>query len=246
MSDIFMKKPVLGIVGGLGPSASALFYSMITKYTKASCDSEHIDTIIYSVPSIPDRTDFILGKSDKNPLPEIIKTIKALNKNGADIIAIPCNTAEYFNKEIELSSSCEVLNIVEETAKFAFLKGIKKAGILSTRGTLVSKIYEKSLSKFGISFETPDESEQEKLDILIYDKIKKGIEPEENELSDISKKLFERGCEYVILGCTELSLSRDAVKEENKFIDSLMVLALSCIKKCGHDISNCPEFYITK
>lgn len=58
-----MRIKTLGILGGLGPMSSVYFYSLITEHTKASHDQEHIDIVLLSGASIPDRTEFITGKS---------------------------------------------------------------------------------------------------------------------------------------------------------------------------------------
>ena len=63
----------LGIIGGLGPMATAYFMELVTKMTQADTDQEHIDMIIYSRPSIPDRTKYILGESKESPLPAMIE-----------------------------------------------------------------------------------------------------------------------------------------------------------------------------
>ena len=68
---------LLGVLGGLGPMASAYFYEMITAHTKAQRDQDHIDIILSSRASTPDRTDFILGRSTDSPLPAMIEDAKA-------------------------------------------------------------------------------------------------------------------------------------------------------------------------
>ena len=90
----------LGILGGLGPAASVYFYRLITEHTKALRDQDHLDIVLMSKASIPDRTEFILGKSADSPLSSMIEGVRALTGAGADLIAIPCNTAHYFYDEI--------------------------------------------------------------------------------------------------------------------------------------------------
>ena len=85
-----------GIIGGLGPMASVYFYEMITEHTLAKCDQDHIDLLLTSRATTPDRTAYILGQSDESPLPVMISEAKRLISAGADVIVIPCNTAHYF------------------------------------------------------------------------------------------------------------------------------------------------------
>ena len=95
----------LGILGGLGPAASVYFYQLITEHTKAARDQDHLDIVLVSKASIPDRTEFILGKSPDSPLPSMAEGVRSLAQAGAELIAVPCNTAHYFYDEIFWISS---------------------------------------------------------------------------------------------------------------------------------------------
>ena len=87
---------ILGVIGGLGPMATAYFVQLVTQMTDAVTDQEHIEMIIHSKPSIPDRTKYILGLSKDNPLPLLLSVEDSLIEQGANIIAIPCITAHFF------------------------------------------------------------------------------------------------------------------------------------------------------
>ena len=87
---------ILGVIGGLGPLATAYFLELITKMTDAEKDQDHLEIIIHSKPSIPDRTEYILGKSNENPMQDFIAISKSLASAGTQCIAIPCMTAHYF------------------------------------------------------------------------------------------------------------------------------------------------------
>ena len=91
-----MKK--LGIIGGLGPMATAYFLQLLTRMSDAASDQEHMEILLHSKPQIPDRTRFILGQSPENPLPRMIEIGIGLKEQGAELIAIPCVTAHYFQK----------------------------------------------------------------------------------------------------------------------------------------------------
>ena len=146
------KRRLLGILGGLGPAASVYFYSVITEHTKAMSDQDHLDIVLVSAASIPDRTEFIIGKSEKSPLPSMIDSVKRLVSAGADLIAIPCNTAHYFFDQIEKSSPVPVLNIVRETVSLAKKAGVRKLGILATTGTVITGAYQHACLEEGLSF----------------------------------------------------------------------------------------------
>ncbi len=229
------KRNLLGIIGGLGPASSAYFYELITEHTKASCDQEHIDIILSSRASTPDRTDYILGKSDKSPLPAMISDAKSLEVYGASAIVIPCNTAHYFIEEVRRAVSVPMPSIIEESVSFIREKGFKKAAILGTEGTLHSGAYQHECLKQGICCMIPDDAGKKKLMELIYGKVKQGIIPEPEELFEITSPMFEAGCDCAILGCTELSLIGKRISDP-RFVDSLLALAYCSIKLMGHEV----------
>lgn len=224
----------LGILGGLGPAASVYFYQLITEHTKASRDQEHLDIVLVSKASIPDRTEFILGKSPSSPLPAMAEGVRSLAQAGAELIAVPCNTAHYFYDEIQKISPVPVLNIVKETVRLAKRAGVRKIGIMATAGTVTAGAYQQACLEEGISFALPCEKSQAALMDIIYKSIKTAKEPDMAEFIRIAEELYGAGAEAIILGCTELSLIRGLEKYPRfLFIDSLLVLALRAIEACG-------------
>ena len=106
-------RKLLGVIGGLGPASSAYFYELVTEHTKAEKDQDHIDMILSSRATTPDRTDYILGRSDVSPLPAMIEDAKSLEEYGATAIVIPCNTAHYFIDEVRKAVSVPMPSIIE-------------------------------------------------------------------------------------------------------------------------------------
>ena len=227
------KRPLLGILGGLGPMASAYFYELITAHTRAATDQEHIDIILSSRASTPDRTAFITGKSTDSPLPYMVEDATRLEVYGADVIVIPCNTAHYFVEEVRANVEVPVPSIIEETSEHIKRAGYKKAGIMATAGTVKSGSYQQQLEKRGLLWEVPDEEHQKYLHELIYDDVKSGRDPDIEKFYKVVRHLTDKGCDTIILGCTELSLINRAVGNDPVFTDSLEVLAYVAIKACG-------------
>ncbi len=227
------KRKLLGIIGGLGPAASAYFYELITEHTLASRDQDHIDIILSSRATTPDRTDFILGRSDDDPLPAMISDARSLETYGATAIVIPCNTAHYFLDEVKKSVSVPMPSIITETVLHIKKCGFKKAAILATEGTINTSSYQRELEAHGLSYAVPDDDGKAALMHLIYDKVKKGVIPEPEELYKITEPMFSSGCDCAILGCTELSLIGKKIKDA-RFVDSLTVLAAVSIHLMGH------------
>lgn len=224
---------ILGIIGGLGPMATAYFLQLITQMTDADTDQEHIEVLIHSKPSIPDRTGFILGQSARNPLPEMSAVGKSLATQGAEIIAIPCITAHYFQHELENEIGIPIINALTETALYLQEKNIYKVGIMATDGTIQSKIFQNTLQAYGLEAYIPSQQNQQKVMHLIYNNIKSGQPIELPLFYEISEDLFSQGAEVILLGCTELSLVKSCTKLPAGYLDVTEVLARKAVLSCG-------------
>ena len=229
------ESPVLGILGGLGPMASAYFYELLIAHTKAACDQDHIDIILNSHATTPDRTAFITGVSDDNPLTVMVEDIRRMTTYGADLVAIPCNTAHYFYDKLKASTDLPILNIMEETAAHLAARGVKKAGILATDGTVITGAYDRYLNAHGIDCLRPQQDDQKTVMRIIYDEIKNGKAPDLDAFLAVSAHLHDAGAEVLILGCTELSLIKKQYADRLPpyFVDSLDVLAYATVRACG-------------
>lgn len=226
-----MKK--LGVIGGLGPMATAYFYQMIVKMTDAATDQEHIETIIYSRPATPDRTKYILGKSDEDPMPLLLEAGRKLKRQGADVIAIPCITAHYFQGQLEKTLGTRVIHAIEEVGKYLKERGIRAVGIMATDGTVESRLFQTVLEKYCISCVTPEKAGQEKVMHIIYDNVKAGKPVEMELFHSVSHELFEKGAQVILLGCTELSLIKKDYEIGKGFLDVMEVLARQAVISCG-------------
>ncbi|MEE1116554.1 MAG: amino acid racemase [Clostridia bacterium] len=227
------KNITLGILGGLGPMAGVYFFEMLTSHTKASCDSEHIDTVISSRASTPDRTAYIMGRSKESPLEQMLTDAKKLSEYGADLIAIPCNTAHCFYDALSKELDIPIINIVGETAKHLASLNVKKVGVLATEGTVFSDAYGIECGRRGIECVYPDRNEQQIISDIIYKDIKSGAAFDKDGFDQVCESLFEQSCERIVLGCTELSLIKKVCQLDPRITDSLEVLAYSSIVSCN-------------
>ena len=231
--DISVNK-TLGILGGLGPMATVYFYELLVKHTSADRDQDHIDVIISGRATTPDRTAFILGKSSESPLPVMAEELRLLEKAGADIIVMPCNTAHYFYDELARRSRVPMLDIIHETLSSCASLGMKTIGLLATEGTISSGLYERRAEPLGLKVVVPSENDRAEINEQIYGRIKKNLPPDADRVRDVSEKLIRSGCDTVVLGCTELSLlRRDVLSGDRRFTDSMESLARSAIIACG-------------
>ncbi len=230
----------LGILGGLGPMSSVYFYELLTSHTDAVCDQDHIDILLSSRATTPDRTAFITGKSSDNPLPVMKAEAKRLSAAGADIIAMPCNTAHYFYRSLISALSIPLLNIIELTVKYAKFSGASSVGVMATAGTVGSGGYLAACLEAGIDCVYPRGEDQLLLNDIIYGSVKRGTKPDISTFLGVSERLASSCQGRIILGCTELSLIKRNQALSDMFIDSLDVLAACAIACCGKGIRSFP------
>lgn len=226
----------LGVIGGLGPMATAYFLELLTTMTKAENDQEHIEALIYSRPQTPDRTAFILGNSSESPLDMMMETLNFLEKSGCGVIAIPCITSHCYMDRLQSFAGVSVINTVEETAILLKERNISRAGVMATSGTIKTQLFQKALLHQGIDCLVPDNLHQGFVSDVIYENIKAGLPADLNKFSRVSDHLKGQGAEIIILGCTELSLIRRDGNAGVGFIDVLEVLAAKSIELCGKKV----------
>ena len=188
----------LGVIGGLGPIATAHFMELIIRMTEAQTDQEHLDMIIYNRPSIPDRTSYILDQSKPNPLPEMIRVGNTLARQGAKLIAIPCMTAHYFHRELTRYIEAPIVHAIHETAVHLKKHGITRAGIMATDGTIRSKLFQQELEKHGITPVIPGAEGQKCVMSVIYDDIKANRPAGMDKFDLAARDLREAGAQAII------------------------------------------------
>ncbi len=228
-----MSHPILGVIGGLGPLATARFLERVTQMTDAEQDQEHVDMIIRNFPSVPDRTAYILGDSGISPLPGLIRSAEALARERVTCIAMPCITAHYFHRELHAAVSVPILDAVSDTVSLLQRAGISRAGILATDGTIRSGLLTRDLENGRITPILPSQARQADLMHLIYANIKAGFPADTARFQAVCRELMDCGSDVLILGCTELSLIRRECRPEGPYLDMLDVLARESVLRCG-------------
>lgn len=229
-------KQAVGVIGGVGPMATVYYMQRVIEMTKAGCDQEHINMLVFNDCDIPDRTAFITEKSPDNPLPVMVEDAKRLEAAGCEFVVIPCNTAHYFYDELEQAVEIPVVNIVEETIRYAKarVQDLSCVGIMATTGTIVTGTYQKYAERAGLSFAVPDEDEQDLLMRIIYDGVKAGKPVPRADFDRVANHLRAKGAQCLILGCTELSvLKRDLPINDPDVLDSIDVLASETVRRSG-------------
>ena len=235
MSD---RKKTIGILGGMGPLATADLFEKITLLTEAETDRDHIRVYIDSNANIPDRTASILGNGE-DPVPEMASALRNLEKCGADCIIMPCNTAHYFLPRLQKMTQIPFLSILTaaaEACKTQFPG--RTVGVLGTTGTLTANLYQKALDKAGVPFVIPVGKEQDALMRVIYQGVKAGKGPDSYraDFLTVLEGMLARGAEVFLLGCTELPLAANALNIALPAVDPTAELAKAAIRFCGYGV----------
>lgn len=227
---------IIGVIGGLGPLATAHFIELVAQMTDAKRDQENVDMIVYNFPSIPDRTGYILGSNLKSPLPGLKSVAHALVRQRVSCIAIPCVTAHYFHKELQESITVPIINGVTETVNLLKAQGIRKVGIMATDGTIRSGLLSRELDLAGIISVIPSPKRQEDVMHLIYENVKAGKPADMPRFRRVQQELLDCGAEVILLGCTELSVIKRDGNIGPGFVDVMEVLARESILRCGKNL----------
>ena len=222
----------LGVIGGLGPAATAYFLELIIKMTDAHCDQEHLETIIYNCPRIPDRTNYILNPSNDSPVNLMVHIGKSLVEQGVHCIAIPCITAHYFYDDLLKTIKMPIIHAVKETAIHLKENGVRTAGIIASDGTITSELFQRQLIHAGIDPIVPANGSQHDAMNIVYRNIKAGRPAQMDKFYSIVHELRKNGAEVIILGCTELSLIKRDCPIGAGYIDAMEVLAKTSIINC--------------
>ncbi|WP_336992774.1 aspartate/glutamate racemase family protein [Leucobacter sp. VD1] len=226
-------RAVIGVLGGMGPAATADFYAKIVQATPAQRDQDHPRTLIWSDPSIPDRTGALLA-SGPHPGPQLAAGARMLERSGADVIAVPCNTAHAFLPEIRAAVGIPVLDMVLETRNrvWEMLEPGGRAGLLATDGTIRARLYEEAFAQRDEPLLVPDAAQQARvMEAIRQVKGDPVSAAAAQTLCAAVAELAERGAGVVIAGCTEIPVALAAAEGlAVPVVDSTEVLAQAAVQ----------------
>jgi aspartate racemase len=232
------KPRTIGILGGMGPEATAYFFDLIIKNTRAAKDQDHVPVIVVNLPAVPDRTAAIL-RSGPSPLPLLVHGVKVLHKAGAHFAVIPCVTAHYFHHALAARAPIPVIDLLEETAAEVgrHRPRTRKLGLIASDGTVVSRIVHDAFSAVGIEVLVPAARDQKRVTDAIYGKkgIKAGVTagPPRKAILDVAAGLVRAGAQGIVAGCTEVPLVLGEDDLPVPLIDPMRIGARACIRKAG-------------
>lgn len=220
---------MIGVIGGMGPLASADFFRKLIDATPAACDEDHIPVLIHSVPQLPSRPAAIL-REGASPLPALMTARDRLVAAGATMLAMPCNTAHHWHAELA-ADSVPFPHIADAVA-FELPPQVTHIGIIATAATLAARIYTQRLDP-RIEWLAPDARLFESAVQPGIDAVKRNSPAEGGRLLEpVVAGLLDRGAACVVLACTEVPVALDAIASplRARCVDSTGALARSCVR----------------
>lgn len=229
------EEKVIGVLGGMGPEATASFYMKLIKATPVSKDQDHHHVIIDSNPKIPDRTQAIL-QGGPSPISEMIQTASNLEKSGSTVLVMPCITAHYFYNEVSEAVSIPVYHVLKGLSDYIRTNypDVKKIGVLSTTATQKMQLFQQSINGVDIIHPNEDIQKHKVMEAIFGEEgIKRGGEVNGTKqlLKEAADYLIEeKQCELIIGGCTEIELALKPEDISVPFIDPMEVAAINITK----------------
>jgi aspartate racemase len=223
-----LSQPVVGILGGMGPSATADFMAKVVARTPVNSERDHLPLAVWSNPEIPDRTAAILGVGP-SPVPAMADGVARLVTIGAQAIAVPCNTAHAFLNELQALTAAHFLNMIDATMATVVRDhpDAQRIGVLGTRGTRTAGLYTTACHRLGLDVVEPSDDEQAELVDRAIAQVKtgQGLFEAREHIRDATEALAHAGATVVIAGCTEIPLVSSYASDVLPIVDATDCLA---------------------
>jgi aspartate racemase len=230
------RRAVIGILGGMGPLATADLYRKIIETTPATIDQDHIPVVIYADPRVPDRTQALLHGGE-DPTPWLVSGARALSEMGADFIVIPCNTAHAFVEAVRPAVDRPILSMIDAAAdEVQRLHPQRTVGLLATSGTIGSNLYQRALLARGIDVLVPDDDVQRRCVMTAIGEVKagRGTGNATPLLVEACEHLVGRGADVLLEACTEIPLALQQKHVRPPLIDATAALARTAVAMARH------------
>jgi aspartate racemase len=223
---------VLGIIGGMGPEATVDLLRKIIEATPAKRDQEHLRVLVDCNPKIPSRPAALL-KGGPDPTPLLQQTARGLERAGAELLLVACNTAHLFHDRIAAAVRIPVLHMVDEAVAEAVRRhpGVRAAGILAGGATVCLRLYQDRLEARAIRAIIPSEQDQERVVSVIY-AVKAGDKGPavRARIREVAERLAQAGAELLFAGCTELPLVLEDGDVSVPVLDPTQILAQAAVR----------------
>ncbi len=224
----------IGIIGGMGPQATAELYmavvGILQRRSGARYDADFPPVLIHSVPA-PDVVERL--EDEERLAGMLVDSARILEAAGAQLLAIACNTAHIVHSRVASAVSVPVLDLPAEVAAAAATVGYRRVGLLATGLTMDRWLYREPCARLGIELLEPDAVQRDRLTRVIMAVLAgQELSASRRILIDLLGDLAERGADAVVLGCTDLGPLLAGLDTPLPVIDSTLVLAEALVRGC--------------
>lgn len=225
------KEALLGVLGGMGPDATAYFYTRFNHHWRlVSTTSRQDDYPRILIDSLP-VPDVVLGALnpdvDRRIAALMLDSLQLFEKLGVRYVAIPCNTAHRQLGVLQRETACRILNMVEMVVERVARDGHTRVGLLSTLATIESGLYSESCNQLGLDLLVPRSATVQAVAELILEIIGGGNTSTASELlaEAVAELRGGSAATAIIIGCTDLSLVLGELRDRPHIYDSTEVCA---------------------
>ncbi len=217
---------VLGVLGGMGPAATTAFMARVQALTPARGDEDHIRLLVDLNPQVPNR-----HSDPEGARRELGRMAERLRDMGAEVLAMPCNTAHAHAEAIR-AAGLPFIDMIEATVEAARATGARRIGVLATPGG--TALYREALGRAGLEPATLEGADERAFmaAVLAFKAGDLGDGPRA-KMRRLAAALVAAGAEAVIGGCTEVPLLLAPEEVAVPLVDSAEVLAAACVKACA-------------
>ena len=237
-------KLTVGILGGMGPEATVDLMGRVIALTPGQDDDDHIRMLVDCDPTVPSRVKAIIEKKGASPAPALARMASGLAAQGADFLAMPCNTAHHYYADIVAASSVPVVNMLTNAANRMHKANPEctRVGVLASTAIQVTSLYDAPFERVGKSLLFPSSDQQEALMRLIFDVKAKRVRPDDSRLHQCALDLIEQGADCLMIACTELSILAPSLSDLGvPMFDSADLLAREIVDRALGRVANLAE-----
>jgi aspartate racemase len=227
-----MKK--IGIIGGIGPASTVEYYNgIIYGYKKLTNDENYPQLFINSI-NMTEMLNYIVNKNNNGLIEFLTGEIRKLKIMGVDYVAIASNTPHMIIDELVERIEVPIINIVEETCKYAKDLRLKKVLLTGTLFTMQNNFYQKAFERYNIKCIVPDDDKKEIIQNIIFPNLENGIiiEKDKQKFKVLCNEIIgEQNIDGIILGCTELPLMIKESDFDITILDTMKIHIKSILEK---------------
>ena len=221
-----MSRPVVGVLGGMGPEATILLQQRVLATVAAKDDADHLPLLIDMNPQVPSRIAHLIEGTGEDPSPVLAAMARRLEQAGATALAMPCNTAHHYASAITAAVSIPFLDMVALSVERAGGQLVPGAsiGILASPAVRMAGVFDAALERAGLNALWPADAGRMLATIRLIKA--QGITPQAQQtLSEVASELTGQGAELLFVACSEFSLLAPALSAPVPILDTIDVLA---------------------